>query len=126
MSNTRGNNKCGNERRGVCRLVLGALAGASLLLGVAVPASADGSRITGPMILNLLARPVESPDVAFSESIRQDAATPRPGRADEPEVLPDGSVRYGRTAVRVIIKDCPENDPFHDAAPRPLPGRTRR
>jgi hypothetical protein len=110
------------------RVGLAAAALAGMWLAGAAPALAEEPRpsISAPMILNLISRPVESPDVALSEAIRSEAAAPPAARPDQPEVLPDGSVRYGRSTVRVIIKDCPETSGHYDFAPRPLPGRRPR
>lgn len=112
-----------SRRAGFAAVVL-----VGIWLAVEAPALAEEARpsISAPMILNLISRPVESPDVALSEAIRREAASPPAARPGEPEVLPDGSVRYGRTTVRVIIKDCPETSGHYDFGPRPLPGRRPR
>jgi hypothetical protein len=102
--------------------------GALILLGLAAAAPAEEVRqqLNVPMILQMLARPVESPEAALRESVRKDAA-PGPARADGGEVMPDGSVRYGRGSLSVIIKNpCPPGDLAHEVGYRPLPGRARR
>jgi hypothetical protein len=122
------------ERRGAprrCALSIGALALASLLWGSPAQAQAETSAIppASPMLLNLMSPPVESQETAFRESLRRDAGPVPARRADAPEVLPDGSVRYGRSTLGLVIKNrCPEGVLAHQAklAPLPLPGHTRR
>ena len=86
-------------------------------------------QLNAPMILNLLARPLESPEAAFNKELKNYAA---PTKGDEPEVLADGSVRYGRGAksLTVTIRNpCPPGDIEHEMAQlssyRQLPGRRR-
>ena len=94
-----------------------------LLLGTAwlagVPAArAEERPVRVPLFLDLLNVPIESPEVAFRESLRR-----APAPAPEPEwvILPDGSARYGSGAVSVIVKNpCP------DGTHLPLPGRRPR
>lgn len=111
--------------------VRGALAGA-LVLGAASGALAEELRqqLNPTVILNMLARPVESQEAAFNEGLRTETTAPRPLRADEGAVMPDGSVRYGRgsRAVTVTVRNpCPPGDLEHEASYyRPLPGRGRR
>ena len=87
-------------------------------------------QLNAPMILNLLARPLESPETAFNKELKNYAAVPK---GDEAEVLPDGSVRYGRgpKSLTVTIRNpCPPGDIEHEMAQlssyRQLPGRGRR
>ena len=114
------------------RVAVGGVALALLLLGLAAGAPAEEVRqqLNTPMILNMLTRPVESPDAALKEALRKDATAPPAGRPDGGEVLPDGSVRYGRgsTGMTVTVRNpCPQGDLAHEAAVyRPLPGRARR
>jgi hypothetical protein len=89
-------------------------------------------QLNAPMILNLLARPLESPEAAFNKELKNYAGVPA-ARGDEAEVLSDGSVRYGRggKSVTVTIRNpCPPGDIEHEmaqlAAYRQLPGRARR
>jgi len=113
------------------RIALGALVLAALAAGAAGTVTAEEVRqqLNAPMILNLLARPIEAPDVAFNKSLKKDAGAPRTDRGDEPQTLPDGSVRYGRAnSLNVTIRNpCPPGDLEHEVAyERPLPGRGRR
>jgi hypothetical protein len=113
-----------------------ALAGtaiAAALALVAVPAaSAEEVRqqLNPSIILNMLARPVESPESAFNATLRSDTGVARAVRAEDGEVQPDGSVRYGRgnASVSITVRNpCPPGDLAHEAAYlRSLPGRSRR
>ena len=108
---------------------------ATLLLGVglagASPARAQDAvpppapAPAGPsVILQLLNRRSDSMETTLKESLRPDVAPAPASRADAPERMPDGSVRYGKTRVNVKVNaDCPD-DPFHEAAPPP-PRRAR-
>jgi hypothetical protein len=82
--------------------------------------------VTGPSgILQLLNRQSESAETSLKEALRPDVAPVPASRADAPERMPDGSVRYGKTRVNVkVTTDCPD-DPFHEAAPPPPPRRNR-
>ena len=111
-----------------------AVAVAGALGAVAEPARAEEIRqqLNAPMILNLLARPLESPEVAFNKELRNDIAAPA-AKNSETEVLADGSVRYGKNgkSVTVTIRNpCPPGDIEHEMAQlapyRPLPGRGPR
>jgi hypothetical protein len=113
------------------RIALGGLLVAALAVGAAGTATAEEVRqqLNAPMILNLLARPLEAPEVAFNQALKKDAGAPRAARGDEPVVLPDGSLRYGRAAgLSVTIRNpCPPGDIEHEVSyERPLPGRARR
>ena len=106
-------------------VLLGAgLAGAAAVCAeeAAVPAPAAPA---GPsVILQMLNRPSESMEMSIKESLRPDLTPAPASRADAPERMPDGSVRYGKTRVNVKVNaDCPD-DPFHEAAPPP-PRRAR-
>jgi len=104
------------------RVLVGALALLGLLAGAACPLGAEEARpaLNAPLILNLLALPMERPEAAFQESLRDAPVTrSQPGW----EALPDGSYRYGAASLNVIIKNpCPEGT-LH--APVALPGRRR-
>ena len=104
------------------RVLVGALALLGLLAGAACPLGAEEARPTlnAPLILNLLALPMERPEAAFQESLR---AAPVPRAAPEWKPLDDGSYRYGDSRLTVIIKNpCPEGKPY---VPPALPGRRR-
>jgi hypothetical protein len=107
------------------------LVGAGGLTGIGTAAAEEvRQQLNAPMILNLLARPLESPEAAFNKELKNYAAVPK---GDEPEVLADGSVRYGRGAKNLTVtirNPCPPGDIEHEMAQlssyRPLPGRARR
>jgi len=120
------------KRLAVTGLVVAAcLTGAGGPTGVATVAAEEvRQQLNAPMILNLLARPLESPETAFNKELKNYAAVPK---GDEAEVLPDGSVRYGRgpKSLTVTIRNpCPPGDIEHEMAQlssyRQLPGRGRR
>jgi hypothetical protein len=104
------------------RALVGVLALLGLLAGTAWPLGAEEARpaLNAPLILNLLARPMEKPEAALQESLRA-----APGMRSEPgwEALSDGSYRYGDSRLTVIIKNpCPEGT---HQTPLALPGRRR-
>lgn len=96
---------------------------AVVALGASSVASADEAKtaISAAMILNIVAAPTESRTSAFDEALRR----PPPPVADSTagEVLPDGSVRYGR-AVVTVKNPCPPGTDHWE--PPVLPGRGRR
>ena len=95
---------------------------AGLAFGAVGLAAADEARtpVSALMILDIVAAPVESRRSAFDEALRLPA--PPPVERNSGEVLPDGSVRYGRTTI-TVRNPCP---PGHDKLePPPLPGRRR-
>ena len=51
------------------------------------------------MILQMLNRPSESMETSIKEALRPDLTPAPASRADAPERMPDGSVRYGKTRV---------------------------
>ncbi|MGH7353030.1 MAG: hypothetical protein ACRELS_00425 [Candidatus Rokuibacteriota bacterium] len=103
-----------------------ALSGALVLSGLALPAAAEELKtpISATMFMRITA-PVESRGAAFDAALRDPGAFPKPAETGfgEGEVLPDGSVRYGRTIV-TVRNPCPPGD--HAFAPPPLPGRRTR
>ena len=107
------------------RLLAPVLAATALAAAAAAaPALADEPKPvpTATMILGIVSAPlaVERPETAFDRSLREDG--PRPAASPlTGEVLPDGSVRYGRVTV-TVKNPCP---PDHDE-PMPLPGRRAR
>jgi hypothetical protein len=121
------------KRIAVAGLVVAAcgLIGPGGLVGT-VAAEEVRQQLNAPMILNLLARPLESPEAAFNKELKNYAGVPA-AKGDEGEVLADGSVRYGRggKSVTVTIRNpCPPGDIEHEMAQlsayRQLPGRARR
>jgi len=123
------------KRIAVTGLVVAAcgLLGAGGPTGVATVAAEEmRQQLNAPMILNLLARPLESPEAAFNKELKNYAGVSA-AKGDEAEVLADGSVRYGRGAksLTVTIRNpCPPGDIEHEMAQlssyRQLPGRARR
>ena len=101
------------------RWVLAALA---IVAGSAAAAAAEEAKvpISASMLLNLTAPRAQARDAAFDASLKEAGPAPR---SAEGEVLPDGSVRYGRTVVTVKNPCPPGTDHFE---PRPLPGRRVR
>jgi hypothetical protein len=93
-----------------------------LALGAPGLAAADEAKtpISAAMILNIVAAPAESRTSAFDEALKR----PAPAASDNSvgEVLPDGSVRYGRTVI-TVKNPCP---PGTHNEPLILPGRVRR
>lgn len=95
----------------------------------AVPAFAEEAKTPIlPMILDLTARPIETYESAFNQSLRESGPAPRRSPS-EGVVLPDGSVQYGEGNGSVIVtvrNPCPEGSGHYDGLPRPLPGRRTR
>ena len=114
------------------QIAVGLALSVALAAGVAAPAAAEELRqgLNAPMILQLLSRPVEKPEAAMREMLRPDAVQAKPVRFDQPQVMPDGSVRYGTDAASVsmtIRNPCPPGDVEHEMmALRQLPGRGRK
>lgn len=120
--------------------VTGLVVAACGLMGVggptgvaAVGAEEVRQQLNAPMILNLLARPLESPEAAFNKELKNYAGVSAAAKGDEAEVLADGSVRYGRGAKNLTVtirNPCPPGDIEHEMAQlssyRQLPGRARR
>ena len=104
------------------RPLLGILALLGLLADPDRPLGAEDARpaLNAPLILNLLALPMEKPGAALQESLR---AAPVSRAAPEWQPLEDGSYRYGDSRLTVIIKNpCPEGT---HQTPLALPGRRR-
>ena len=102
------------------RFLFGGMALGGMLLGLAAPLGAEEVRpvLSAPLILHMLALPMERPEAAFRESLRAVPAAPAGG---EWEMLPDGSARLGNSKFQIIIKNpCPDGT-IH--APVALPGR---
>jgi hypothetical protein len=109
----------------VSHKTLRAVVTTAFLLGAASVAAADEAKtpISAAMILNIVSAPsVErSRASAFDEALKRPA--PVASDSSEGEVLPDGSVRYGRTVI-TVKNPCPPNSNHWE--PPILPGRGRR
>lgn len=97
------------------------------------PGNSTPSQPTPSMILNLIdqAGPAESPDKAFTESIKRDAAAPRSSSIDDWEPQQDGSMRNKRSGIRLVVRNpCPPGDIEHEFAlaayNRAMAGKARR
>jgi hypothetical protein len=114
------------------RIVIGLALSAASAAGISAPAAAEEIRqgLNAPMILQMLSRPAEKPESVMREMLRPDAVQAKPVRFDQPQVMPDGSVRYGTGAASVsmtIRNPCPPGDIEHEMmALRSLPGRGRK
>jgi hypothetical protein len=99
--------------------------GFTLVLAASGVAAADEAKtpVSAAMILNIMSAPVpvDSRKSAFDESLKRPA--PPTQDASEGEVLPDGSVRYGRTVI-TVKNPCPPGTSHWE--PPPLPGRRSR
>jgi hypothetical protein len=104
------------------------MAAAALLLGVSAPASAGerGQPLDPPMILQMLSKPMEKPEAVMREMLRADATSVKPVRS-EGQVMPDGSVRYGRETAGLTMSirtPCSPGYIDHEmTAPPSLAGR---
>jgi hypothetical protein len=103
--------------------LLGAIA------ATATPVRAEDTKapVAGPSaILQLLnSRESDSADTSLRESLRPDLTPVPAARLDAPVRMPDGSVRYGKTRVNVMVNNCPD-DPNHEALVPPPPVRRIR
>ena len=120
------------EGRMTRRVVIGLSLSAVLAGGISAPAAAEEVRqgLNAPVILQMLSRPAENPEAVMREMLRPDAVQAKPVRFDQPQVMPDGSVRYGTGAASVtmtIRNPCPPGDIEHEMMVlRSLPGRGRK
>jgi hypothetical protein len=88
-------------------------------VGVAAAAADEAKTpVSAALILDIVAAPVQPRTSAFDEALRR-PAPPAPDPT-QGEVLPDGSVRYGRTVI-TVKNPCPPNSGHWE--PPPLPGR---
>ena len=90
-------------------------------VGLAVPAGLGAAepeqKAVAPLILNLMNRPVESRERAYTEDIKRDALAPRPSPMDEWEPQPDGSMRNKKTGISLTVRNpCPAGDIEHEFA----------
>lgn len=113
------------------RIVIGFLMSAAVAWGLSAPAAAEEVRqgLNAPMILQMLSRPAEKPEAAMREMLRPDAVQAKPVRFDQPQMMPDGSARYGSDSASVtmtIRNPCPAGDIEHEMmVQRSLPGRRK-
>jgi len=85
--------------------------------GAGEPGEKPAEKPAAPIILNLINRPMESRDRAFSEEIKRDALAPRPSAIDEWEPQPDGSMRNKKTGLSITVRNpCPSGDIEHEYA----------
>ena len=92
-----------------------------VVAGLAVPAGLGAAepepKAVAPLILNLMNRPVESRERAYTEDIKRDALAPRPSAIDEWEPQPDGSMRNKKTGISMTVRNpCPAGDIEHEFA----------
>lgn len=92
-----------------------------LLLAGGAAAEEAKTPVSVSMILSIVAAPIESRVSAFDESLRR-PESPAPDSSFG-EILPDGSVRYGR-AIVTVRNPCPPGTAHYE--PPPLPGRRLR
>jgi hypothetical protein len=71
--------------------------------------------VSATMILSIVSAPVQGRTTAFDEALRRPAP---PAAEAAGEVLPDGSVRYGRTII-TVKNPCPPGEHYEPV----LPGR---
>jgi hypothetical protein len=98
-------------------------AGMLVSLSPTGPVYADEAKtpIRASMFLNITAPRIDSREAAYDQTLKGE--DPRPKSANEPEVLPDGSVRYGKTTV-TVRNPCPPGSGHYE--PLPMPGRRAR
>jgi len=108
-------------------LLAGGLLGAIVATAAPVRAGDAKAPVAGPSaILQLLnSREPGGADTSLRESLRPDLTPIPAARLDAPVRMPDGSVRYGKTRVNVMVGDCPD-DPNHEALLPPPPVRRIR
>ena len=96
-----------------------AVCGLGGLVGVTTAAAEEvRQQLNAPMILNLLARPLESSEAAFNKELKNYAAPPK------------GDDAVPKNLTVTIRNPCPPGDIEHEMAQlssyRQLPGRARR
>ena len=107
--------------RYICRY-LGFTAVLGALVFTAPPIAAEEAKtpLSAGMMLNILSAPSAASADAFDASLMDEGPAPRSAGG---EVLPDGSVRYGKVTVSVR-NPCPPGTAHYE--PPPLPGRRAR
>jgi len=98
-------------------LTAGVLAMAAGLILPAATGAGEAPQQPAPIILNLMNRPVESHEKAFSEEVKREALAPRPSPADDWELQQDGSMRNKKTGISMrVMNPCPAGDMDHEFA----------
>lgn len=102
--------------------LVGSVAAVAVLPLAAAPVAAEEAKtpVTAGMMLNILSAPSESRANAYDASLKDEGPAPRSSAG---EMLPDGSVRYGRVTV-TVKNPCPPGTTHYE--PPPLPGRRAR
>ena len=97
-----------------------------VVTGLAAPvglgAAEPEQKAVAPLILNLMNRPVESRERAYTEDIKRDALAPRPSAVDEWEPQPDGSMKQQEDRDQ---RDGPESVPRRRHRSRVRAGRVQ-
>jgi hypothetical protein len=98
-------------------LTAGVLAMTAGLVLPAVTGAGETPQPPAPIILNLMNRPIESREKAFSEEVRREALAPRPSPVDDWELQQDGSMRNRKTGISMrVMNPCPAGDMEHEFA----------
>jgi hypothetical protein len=102
---------------------MAAVVSTAVLLGAAGVAWAEEAKtpVSAAVILSIVSAPVMSRVSPFDEALRRPAPSAPDSSAGE--VLPDGSVRYGRTVI-TVRNPCPPGTAHYEPPPRP--GRAAR
>ncbi len=107
---------CPMVERALTRVLVAALLG----IGASEVARAGepGQPPAAPtVILNLVNRPRESQEEAFSKALKADALAPVPSGIDLWEPQADGSMRNKKTGLTIIVRNpCPPGDIEHEFA----------
>jgi hypothetical protein len=107
------------------RSTLSTLGALALVVTVLGPAAADEAKATISVrsVLDIVSPVHESRETAYNRALRDPSFGPPPAPSPmEGQVLPDGSVRYGRTTI-TVKNPCPPGTAHYE--PPPLPGRRR-
>ncbi len=96
---------------GVVAALLGV--GGSGIAGAEEP----GAQPVPSVILNLVNRPIESQEQAFSKALKAEALAPVPPAVELWEAQPDGSMRNKKTGLTIVVRNpCPPGDIEHEFA----------
>jgi hypothetical protein len=96
---------------------------ALIVIASVAPVAADEAKtpLSASMILDIVSSPVAARKSAYDAGLKEPGVAMPPDRTTG-EVLPDGSVRYGRTVI-TVKNPCP---PGEHLEPIVLPGRRNR